>query len=330
MSKLKIIEKVINKNIDIHSNLKDKKICFLDIETTGFSRNSDSIYLIGLVYFDTSIKSWKIIQLFAEELKEEIDLLYESYKILSNFDLIINYNGTSFDIPFINSKLSFYRTNLSIDLDKSLDLYKIIQANKNIFQLENYKLKTIEEFLGIYRDDKFTGRDCIDFYIDYLVTKNEESKDNILLHNYEDLYYLLDVIRIIDILEDKKSFTIKYNNNKNYFLIDNISLNKDYLFIKGNIDNNNIINTIHFGDNYKIIISKDNTFEISLEVREAMVTPTKKCIFVGANTYDLPIRSYWNNEFQIAKGLILLSVEKNYYIENIKLISSHLINKILR
>lgn len=329
MSKLKIIEQYFDKDVDLHSSLMGKRICFIDIETTGFSRTTDTIYLIGIVFFDTSKETWKIIQLFADELKEEIDILMESYKLLSNFDIIINYNGTSFDMPFINSKLDFYKTNLSIDISKSMDLYKIIQSNKNIFKLKSYKLKSIEKFLGIDREDQFTGRECIDFYFDYLVTNNQESQDNILLHNYEDLYYLLDVIKIVDILEDKKSFDINYNNNKNHFIIDNMNLSKDYLFINGNIENNNIRNTVYFGDNYKLIIAEDNSFEISLEVKEGMITPTKKCLFVNASSFRLPNRLYESGEFNIPKGLILLEVEKNYHIENIKLIISRLINMII-
>lgn len=171
MSKLELIEKMLTKNMDINLYFKDKKVCLLDIETTGLNRSIDSIYLIGLVYYDDGFKSWKMVQLFADELKEEVNIILEAYKIISRFDLIINYNGTSFDIPFINSKLKFYKTNLSIDISKSLDLYRIIKSNKNILNLENYKLITIEKYLGIHREDKFTGKECISFYFDYLVTK---------------------------------------------------------------------------------------------------------------------------------------------------------------
>ena len=327
---MKIIEKTFTKDMNTNFNLMDEKVCFLDIETTGLNRSIDSIYLIGLVYYDNSIQGWKIIQLFAEELKEEVDILLEAYKMISSFDTIINYNGTSFDIPFINSKLKFYRTNLLIDMDKSLDLYRIIQSNKYLLDLKNYKLKTIESFLGIHREDTFTGRECIDFYFDYLITKNVESKDHILQHNYEDLYYLLDVVKIVDILNHKKSFIINYRDSTNHFLIADIDLKKDYLFIRGKINNNTIRNTIYFTDNYKIIITRDNTFEVSLEVKEGLVTPTTGCTFINAISFDLPNKAYWSDQFKVPKGIILLSVEKNYYMENIKLVMSSLINMIIR
>lgn len=150
-----------------------------------------------------------------------------------------------------------------------------------------------------------------------------------MLHNYEDLYYLLDVINIIEILNQKKSFTIEYNNHNNYFLINEIILNKDYLSIRGKIEDNNIINTIHFADNYKIIITKDNIFEVSLEVEEGLVTPTKRCTFIKAMSFDFPNKVYWSDKFTIPKGIVLLSVENVHYMDNIKLIIRGLIDKII-
>ena len=49
---MKIIERTIDKDIRISSNLVNKKLCLLDIETTGLSRSKDSIYLIGLAFYD--------------------------------------------------------------------------------------------------------------------------------------------------------------------------------------------------------------------------------------------------------------------------------------
>ena len=322
---MKILENIINKQVHIHPSLNNKRVCFLDIETTGLNKSIDTIYLIGIAFFDDNICSWKIKQFFAEELKEEIDILLEAYEIISRFDLIVNYNGTSFDIPFINSKLNYYKTNLTVSTDLSLDLYRIIRSNKNILTLNNYKLKTIEEYLGIFREDKHSGKECTNFYFDYLVTKNMVAKNNILLHNFDDLYYLLDVMDILNIFDTKKTFTIK---DKGDFYIDNIRLNKDYLFINGTIDKNNIGNVVYFTNNYNIIINKDNTFEVSLEIMEGMVTSTEKCIFIKSKAYSLSKESYFN-EYNIPRDLVILRVEKTYCIENLKLVLIELIKRVI-
>ena len=325
---MKIIERTIDKDIRISSNLVNKKLCLLDIETTGLSRSKDSIYLIGPAFYD-DLGNWRIVQLFAEELAEEADILFEAYRILDGFDMIVNYNGSTFDIPFINEKLNFYKTDFSLDLDKSLDLYKIIRANKNILGLKNYRLETVEEYLGIYRKDKYSGKDCIKFYADYLISKDSQALENILLHNYEDIYYLLDVIEIINILEAKKTFTLRHKDRDNSFTIDIMDQNKDYLSIRGFLERNNIGYTKYFGDNFQVIIGKDNTFEISLEVMKGMITPTEACIFIRIADFCLPKSNYRNGPYKPPRGIILLSVENNYYIENIKLVISSLIEKTL-
>lgn len=323
------MEDPIKKQVLIPSNLKKDKLCFLDIETTGLNKSMDTIYLVGLICFDESIDMWKSIQIFAEELNEEVEILLEAYKIISNFDVIVNYNGSSFDIPFINNKLKYYKTDLSIDINLSLDIYRIVQSNRNILPLDNLKLKTIEEYLGIYREDKHTGKDCINFYFDFLLTKNRLSRENILLHNYDDLYYLLDVLNILDILDSKKSFLVNYKNNDNLFCIENFYLNKDYLYINGHIKDSNLASIVYFADNYKVIINRDNSFEVSIEVIKGLVTPTKSCLFIRSIDFNLSNKTFCNDEYKIPRDLILLEVEKIYQIENIKMVMGDLIERIL-
>src|SRR5699024_11900087 len=101
---MEIVKEKFNYNLLNNHELLEKNVCFFDIETTGFNRNKEIIYLIGILYYDKKDKNWNIIQLFADELKDEIEVLEKAYRILSTFDLIINYNGNTFDIPFMNHK----------------------------------------------------------------------------------------------------------------------------------------------------------------------------------------------------------------------------------
>ena len=329
---MEIIENTFNKDLRIPRALKDKRICFLDIETTGLSRMKDNIYLIGRVFFDEEIKSGKLSQFFAEELKEEVDILLKVYELIKGFDLIINYNGSSFDLPFINSKLEYYKRGLKIDLNKSLDLLRIVKNNRYILGLESFRLEDVEEYLGIYRSDQYSGRECIKVYLDYIVSKDPSLKERILLHNYEDLYYLLDVISILDEIEDLKSFKIYHMEETIKFNIEQIYFEKDYLFVDGNIENNKLGNVKHFADGYQINISKEGHFEIALENREGLVTPTKRCRFLMAENLGLNTEEFINKankEYRIPKGIILLQVEKYLFMDNIKAVLKGLIEKII-
>lgn len=68
---------------------------YFDIETTGLSRIYDYITVIGIYMCDS--RSSELIQLVGEEVNKE-NLL----KALEGVDTIYTYNGSRFDLPFIN------------------------------------------------------------------------------------------------------------------------------------------------------------------------------------------------------------------------------------
>ncbi len=109
---------------------------FLDIETTGLSRKFNQIYLIGLVHFNHEYNNWHLSQFFAEHIDEEHILLEQVNKYISNFDLIITYNGESFDIPFIKYRSKIYKINEIISSIDSFDIYRKIKRIVLIYPLK--------------------------------------------------------------------------------------------------------------------------------------------------------------------------------------------------
>ncbi|MBQ2401275.1 MAG: ribonuclease H-like domain-containing protein, partial [Lachnospiraceae bacterium] len=75
----------------------------------------------------------------------------------------------------------------SFDHLESIDIYKRIKPYKKHLGLENLKQKSIETFLGISRDDKYTGGQLIEVYTEYLQTKDPYLLKLLLLHNEDDL-----------------------------------------------------------------------------------------------------------------------------------------------
>ena len=49
-----------------------------------------------------------------------------------------------------------------------MDIYKKIRPYRKLLGLESMKQKAIEQFLGISREDKYTGGQLIEVYRDYL------------------------------------------------------------------------------------------------------------------------------------------------------------------
>ncbi len=183
------------KDLKINYPLQDiaplDKILFIDIETTGFTARSSNLYLIGLVYFNND--TWCTKQFFAESYTDEEEMLREFFDFAASFTHLIHFNGNNFDLPYILSKCKEY--NLPYDFEKfnGIDLYKRLSPYKTFLKLENCKQKTVERFMGIEREDKFTGGDLIGIYHSFVKNKDDDLRKILLLHNYDDLQGMLKI-----------------------------------------------------------------------------------------------------------------------------------------
>jgi uncharacterized protein YprB with RNaseH-like and TPR domain len=144
-------------------------VVFLDIETTGLDQ-WDDLTVIGM-YNGKEMKSFvrgKNLGDFQEE--------------LSKYKLIVTYNGSRFDIPFLKHK---YRelTVHQIHLDLMYPLWRL-----------GYKggLKVIEQSTGISRSTETTGIDgweAIRLWEEYM-NGSQKSLDLLLKYNAEDVINL--------------------------------------------------------------------------------------------------------------------------------------------
>ncbi|VDN46119.1 conserved protein of unknown function [Petrocella atlantisensis] len=176
-----------------------------DIETTGFSHKYATIYLIGMVYFDTIKNEWILEQWFCEKASDEYELLFKFNAQLKKYNRIYHFNGDQFDLPFIKGRMALYKMDCAPYI--SYDLLKIVRPFKKTLGLENLKLKTLEKYFGYHRDDPFTGGDLIHVYEVYKDTKDHKLFQTLLLHNYEDLLGLVSVIThmpLFDLLKQMK------------------------------------------------------------------------------------------------------------------------------
>ena len=164
-------------------------IVFFDIETTGFSARSTTLYLIGVVYYKNN--TWNIKQWFSEHPHNEAIVLASFFEFIKDYKTIVHFNGEGFDIPYLTSKFAKYNLPYSFDNFKSLDIFKHTRKVHKLLKLENYKQKTIEKYLGIERNDKFSGGELINVYNQYLITNDEELLHILLLHNKEDIIGML-------------------------------------------------------------------------------------------------------------------------------------------
>lgn len=180
-----------------------EQIVFLDIETTGLSAMNSQTYMIGLNYYEAG--QWHIVQWMAESPSEEPELLQKLAKFLPRFTHMIHFNGNRFDIPYLLQRAKILSVDLSFEKFVGIDIYKRISPLKSLLALPNCRQKTIEQFLGIDRIDKYTGGELIEVYKNYVLSPSDAALDLLIQHNYDDMKGMLDIAPILaysDLLEN--------------------------------------------------------------------------------------------------------------------------------
>lgn len=155
-----------NEHWRLYNECKDK-CCFLDIETTGLSRERNRITLIG-IYNGKESKIFingKNLEKFEEEIKK--------------YDMIITFNGRCFDLPFIKHKFP------SVDLDKiHIDL-RFLMRDLGF----SGGLKNIEREIGISRDEEIgdiSGSEAVRLWKKY-ERGDTKALDILLKYNIADI-----------------------------------------------------------------------------------------------------------------------------------------------
>lgn len=172
-----------------------EEILFVDIETTGFTSRSSSLYLIGCAYCQES--KWHTIQWFAETYAQESEVIKAFFEFAAPYKYLMHFNGNNFDLPFIEQKCRQLDLPYSFNRFQGIDLYKRISPYKFFLRLPNCKQRTLEQFLGLNRQDVFSGGELIGIYHDYVKNPNEFSEKALFLHNADDLRGMLETLPML-------------------------------------------------------------------------------------------------------------------------------------
>lgn len=158
---------------------------FYDIETTGLSRYSTFLYLIGAAAYEND--QWVLSQWMAENPEEEALILCEFFDFLKDCSCTIQYNGNRFDQPYLEER--YRRNGLQSPFEKlpALDLYQRLKICRPLFGLSHMKQPDLEAFLGLKTRRYCDGGECIRLYRAYVKEKNVSLAETVLGHNREDL-----------------------------------------------------------------------------------------------------------------------------------------------
>lgn len=176
--------------------------CFFDIETTGLSPKANYVYLIGSL--SRSDGNWTFRQWFAENIDEEPEILRLFQEALSSEQVLIHYNGATFDIPFLKERCRRYGLPDALpEASDTLDLFRMLYPTAALFHTANRKQPTMEKLSGFTRTDCYDGGTLVGFYTEYVgrcrydKARAEELLHDLLLHNHDDVIGLADIPKLL-------------------------------------------------------------------------------------------------------------------------------------
>ena len=148
---------------------------YLDIETTGLSRQYAGITVIGIYMVNGADD--RMVQLVGMDVTG--DNLLES---LEGVERIYTYNGSGFDLPFIHGSLDIDLEGLFSHHDLMFDCWR-----RNLYG----GFKAVEQKLGIRRQlQGISGLDAVRLWWRYLEYGDLEALATLLEYNREDVMNL--------------------------------------------------------------------------------------------------------------------------------------------
>lgn len=167
-----------------HWDMRD--LLFLDTETTGLSGGAGTLaFEIGVGFI--AERGMVIRQYVMRDYSEEAAMLTELAKLLERYETVVSFNGKSFDLPLLESRMVMNRIRVRVCDRPHLDL---LHAARRVYKLrlKRCTLASLEEaVLGQGREDDLPGALVPQRYFDYLKTGEFALLEDVLRHNLQDV-----------------------------------------------------------------------------------------------------------------------------------------------
>ena len=162
-----------------------RRILYLDTETTGLGGSGTVAFLVGMGFLTDN--GFEVHQFLMRDYPEEPYLLKHVAAGLGRFDVLCTFNGTTFDVPLLESRFLMNRMDRNcLDLPH-LDLLHMCRRLWKL-RLGRCNLGRLEEvILGKPREEDIPGSEVPQRYFTYLKTKQMSLLDDILKHNAQDI-----------------------------------------------------------------------------------------------------------------------------------------------
>jgi uncharacterized protein YprB with RNaseH-like and TPR domain len=163
---------------------------FLDIEATGLDHGAGTLaFLVGLGFFEED--AFVVEQVLLEDPSSEQAMLHEVVRLLDTRRMLVSFNGKSYDLSVLGSRLVMARIwsalECNLKLRPHLDLLHLAR-NLERDRFPNTRLSTLErELLDFHRVDDVPGHLVPACYHHHLRTGETAPLEAVLEHNLNDV-----------------------------------------------------------------------------------------------------------------------------------------------
>ena len=164
----------------------------LDTETTGLESGTGTmVFLIGLVHW-TPERTWRV-QLLMPEPAAEAALLEAMAAELEGADLLISYNGRSFDVPRLRTRMRLQRQDPVVLERPHLDLVHPARRLLSGWLSERRQVDLESALLGLPRHGDLPGSFAPEVYRNLLADGTDTGLAGVVEHNARDVDRLVDL-----------------------------------------------------------------------------------------------------------------------------------------
>jgi uncharacterized protein YprB with RNaseH-like and TPR domain len=174
------------------------KWAFLDTETTGLAAGSCAFLIgVGSICSSGDASGFRLRQFFLRDYADEASMLSRLSEYLAQFDVLITYNGKSFDQPLLEGRYHVARAAHPFGRLPHLDL---LFGARRLWKLrlESCRLVDLEnQILGVEREGDLPGEMIPYCYLEFLRTRQAFELIPIFHHNALDILSLACLTAIV-------------------------------------------------------------------------------------------------------------------------------------
>jgi uncharacterized protein len=186
--------RILDSAIDADAGTATPRAVFIDLETTGLSGGAGTVaFLVGCAYFDAG--AFQVRQFLLSSFNAERAMLAAAAELFDAADLIVTYNGKTFDVPVMETRWAFHRMPAPLDEVPHFDMLhparRLWRSRSTLADAGGCRLTTLERMLlNLRREGDVDGFEIPGRFFQFLRTGDARPLEPVLEHNRLDLVSL--------------------------------------------------------------------------------------------------------------------------------------------